>query len=264
MKSNYTFNTYSVLKEIDQLKTKTKTKTNKPMNKNIKNNNKKTISKNNNNKNNNKNNKNKSNWKEICEKAETIIATSTESLNAETLLELCIQTLMLITLELPKRILNEDKEGFEKIDKNLTKYYETIQSSINTIRLNKGQLDVLYNNILMYLNTYMTMNVKIENSCVDNDDQVDNNDHKICNPNYFSNYKFNFHRLLKLLDQRFYKNKLGNYIKHSIELSNEERTTTRLFCINCDSRYDEVYLKMPSFEISKQTIAQAIAQNNDA
>jgi len=86
-----------------------------------------------------------------------------------------------------------------------------------------------------------------ENNFISTQKPSDDSDYKACNPNYFSNYKFNFHKLLRLLDQRFYKCKLGDFIKHSIELSNEERTT-RMFCINCNSRYDEVYLKTPSVE----------------
>lgn len=203
----------------------------------------------------NKTKKDKNTWEEACKKVESIVTSieKSENITSETLLELCTQTLILITFELPNRILNEDKEGFEKIDNNLTRYYETIQDMVNVVILNEKQLDILYNNILTVLNTYITMNIKIENT-YSNDDSDDDSDHKACNPKFFSNYKFNFNRLLRLLDQRFYKCKLSDYIKHSIELSNEERAT-RMFCINCNSRYDEIYLKTPSTE---QNIEQSI------
>lgn len=160
----------------------------------------------------------------------------TSNPDPNTFLALCHKTLSLITTQLPLQIIRNNKTEFEEIDYNCGRYNDIIQNVSSVVTLNQFQCETLYDNIMSCLSIHMTTNFMFTN---------DEYEIGTINAKYVSNYRFNFHSLLKLLDKRFFKNELRRKIKVSI------MNTDKVCYINNTSCYDEVYHS----KVSKQEIS---------
>lgn len=129
------------------------------------------------------------------------------------LLQLCLDTLDLITFEMPKYINSKDSSSFCKLDKDCVSFYESIQEKSRETQLLPNQKQILYSHIINCLTMHCNTN-KLMQYIEKEDGQEDIYD---INPKFVSNYNFMFYTLLGYLDKQIFENKLLNMLREAIK-----------------------------------------------
>lgn len=132
-----------------------------------------------------------------------------------TFLQLCIDTLDMVTYVMPKHLTVLDEASFCKIDSDCVKMYETIQEESKRVQLLPNQKQILYTHIINCLTMHCNTNKQMQHN--ENKNEEDNYENTDINPKFVSNYNFMFYTLLGHIDEHIFENKLMNMLRDAIK-----------------------------------------------